>query len=444
MRDLKQADTLDAIRSFARQLREMRDQFRQSEKLHYVRQKQSYFVDAVEIYCAAVAQLNNDLDATDVRSQGLIAFRDYLHRYTASRPFQQLRGDTTALKQALAEIKYDVNIRGNRVRVTRYDGETDYSTEVLQTFEKFAQGAVEDYRVKLSNSADMDHVEAQVLECIAQLWPDTFTELANYHQRHSNYLDAVIGRFDREIQVYVSYLEFARKIAETGLNFCFPDVSAESKQIQAEDTFDIGLAARLALEGQPVVRNSLYLADPERIFVVTGPNQGGKTTFARTVGQLHYLAGLGLPVPGTDARLFLFDQLFTHFEKEENLQDLRGKLEDDLVRLHDILARATSRSVVIMNEIFTSTTVADALFLGTKTIEQLTELDALCVYVTFIDELASLGKATVSMVSSVEPDNPAVRTFKVVRRAADGRAYAITIAEKYGLTRERLAGRLVS
>lgn len=66
------------------------------------------------------------------------------------------------------------------------------------------------------------------------------------------------------------------------------------------------------------------------------------------------------------------------------------------------------------------------------------------MYVTFIDELSRLGDATVSMVSAVEPDNPAVRTFKVERRRADGRAYAIHIAEKYGLTRERLARRLAS
>jgi DNA mismatch repair ATPase MutS len=288
----------------------------------------------------------------------------------------------------------------------------------------------------------MDHVEAQILELVARLYPDVFSHLDAYCANNQQYLDNTIATFDREVQFYIAYLEYIARLKRAGLKFCYPRLSATCKEEHAHEVFDVALASKLVQKNARVVGNDFSLTGKERIFVVTGPNQGGKTTFARTFGQMHYLASIGCPVSGQEAQLFLFDRLFTHFEKEETIQDLRGKLQDDLVRMREILNQATSNSIIILNEMFTSTTLSDALFLSKQIMEDVIQLDVLCLWVTFIEELSSFSEQTVSMVSTVVPDNPAVRTYKVVRRPADGLAHAIAIAEKYGLTYTRLKERL--
>jgi DNA mismatch repair protein MutS len=441
-RDLEKPEVLGSVRAFAEQMRRMREHLAQAGKLRYKQQKQRWFLDAVDLYCDAVATLANQLTQAPLNSRGFGGLRQHLADYQDSDQFTRLVTESRILLEGLAEVRYCVHIRGNRVRVSRYGGEDDYSAEVVETFAKFRQGAVKDHRVKLPNWADMNHVEAQILGLVAQLYPEVFGALDDFCTHQVDFVDPVIGTFDREVQFYLAYLECIDRMQAAGLPFCYPEVTAQPGEAYAQEAFDLALASKLVPERSAVVPNDFALKGLERILVVTGPNQGGKTTFARMVGQLHYLASLGLPVPGRRARLLLPDQVFTHFEREEDLATLRGKLEDELVRIHDILGRATASSVIVMNESFASTTLGDALALGMAVMQQLLQLGCPGVYVTFVDELASLDDATVSMVSLVAPDNPALRTYKVVRKPADGLAYAAAIAEKYGLSYRSLRRRI--
>jgi DNA mismatch repair protein MutS len=442
--DLENTALSDQVRAFTQRMREVRESLAQGSKLHYKLQKQSWFLDAVENYTAAIRQFAADLSQSRITSRALIAFRQYLISYVSGEPFGLLVRETGTLKQALAEVRYTVLIKDNAFTVYHYDAESDYSAEIEKTFDKFKQGAAKDYKVAYRSSVEMNHIEAKVAEFVANLNASLFDGLAAFCARYSNFIDEVVATFDQEIQFYLAYIDHAAKLQADGLRFCYPRITTASKEVFAKAAFDLALADKLGGTQARVVCNDFFVRGVERIIVVSGPNQGGKTTFARMVGQLHYLACIGCPVPGQEAQLFLVDQIFAHFEREENVKDLRGKLEDDLVRVHAILDRASSRSLIVLNEVFTSTTLQDELFLSRKVMEALIARDLLCVWVTFVDELASFDEHTVSMVSTIARHNAALRTFKIVRQRADGLAYAMAIVEKYDLTRERILERIPS
>jgi len=442
--DLESETLLKQIKSFAQKMIATRRYLGIEDKLHYNYHKEGWFLEAVESYCEAVTCLVQDLGLAALRSRGLSSFHEHVRNYLASDSFKSLVAETKKLRSELSTIRYCLIIKDNSVKVRKYKSEIDYSVEVEEIFRKFEQGAVKDYKSKLPIRSGMGHVEAAILDFVAKLYPDAFASLDNYCMNHRDFIDETISVFEREVQFYVAYLDYVSKVKQSGLTFCYPELVHADKAVCDNEGFDLALAYKLVTEHQPVVCNDFYLKDQERIIVVSGPNQGGKTTFARTFGQLHYLTCLGLPVPGKKARLFLFDRIFTHFEKEEQINNLRGKLQDDLIRVHEILSQATPASVIIINEIFTSTTLQDAAFLGTEILTTISQMDSLSVCVTFIDELASLNEKTVSMVSTVVPENPALRTYKIVRRPADGLSYAISIAEKYGLTYDCLKERIRS
>lgn len=433
-RDLGDTDLVEALQGFATAMRTMRGHLTLAARLSYPHQQERWFLEAIATYGDAVLNLSETLGiASRCASEGFARFAAYLSQYTASSRFIALLDQAQSLLHDLSSLRYCLQIEGLQVQCLPYQDQADYSVEIEATFARFQEGASGAYGFTFQDVAEMNHVEARILDLVAEVFPDLFVALARFRATNTDFLDAGVAQFDREIQMYLAWLEYTSHMAKAGLAFCLPQVTT-TKDIYAKETIDLALAGRLLQAEIVPVTNDFRLNGPERILVITGPNQGGKTTFARLFGQIHYLACLGLSVPGKCAQLFLFDHLFTHFEREEHLANLRGKLQDDLVRIHTILQQATPQSLLVINEMFASTTFQDALDLSQRIAARIMELDLLCVWVTFIDELSMLGEQTVSMMSTVVAENPAQRTFKIVRQPADGRAHALTLVEQHRLT----------
>ncbi|NMO33451.1 DNA mismatch repair protein MutS [Streptomyces sp. GMY01] len=443
-RDLADLPELTArIDAFGERMRDVRDRLRGTDAMRHRYQEAGWLLEAVHAYTGACTALAEDLTQYESRARALQAIAAYVRSYVASDAFAALAHDAERLQERLDDIRYCLLITPGRVKVGPYEGQGDYGAEILADFEKFRQGETKSHRFRFASDDVMNHVEEAILDRVALLYPDVFEELTAFRHRHADFLDPGLAAFDREIQFYLAYRAYIAPLERAGLPFCLPEVLEGGKgdrEVAARDVFDLVLADKLVAEGDQVVLNDFRLSGPERFLVVSGPNQGGKTTFARAFGQLHHLAALGCPVPCRQARLLLCDGLFTHFEHGENLTDLSGKLHDDLVRVRTILERATPAGVVVLNEVFTSTTLDDAVLLGARTLEQLIERGLIGVCVTFVDELSTLGEATASMVAAV--DSRAVPTFHIERRAADGLSYAVAVAERHGLTYERLRERI--
>jgi DNA mismatch repair protein MutS len=439
--DLDLAPVRAEVRDFGRGMRQSREILGQARSMRSRWQQRRLFVDAVSAYCGAVISLATALSTLELRSRGMRALADYISAYRSSRDFKALADEASEIVTQLSTVRYALNIKDTRVTVTNYRGEPDYAREIETFFAKFSEGRASEHAAAPSNRLNMNEVEAEILDLVARLHPGPFGALDEYFRRHQGFADATVTAFYRDTQFYLAYLDYIGPLRDAGLPFCYPRLSVSPGRARALDAFDLALANKVTSRPSQsaIVTNDFDLGPDGRVLVITGPNNGGKTTFARAFGQLHYLASLGLLVPAREADLVLTDAVLTSFAQAERLRTGRSHLEEELVHLHQIVEHASPRSVVILNESFSSTTLRDAALLGRAVLAQLVARGSLCVVVTFVDELATANRVTISMVAAVHPDDPALRTYKIVPRPPGGLAYAAALAERYGLSYRAVA-----
>ena len=391
-------------------------------------------------FTSAVAAFSRRVRELTLRSQGLRGFADYVVSYCESPHFREMEAEAKRLREAFDRIRCCLWFKsdGGEIKVLPYEEREDYVSRIETLFARFRQEDARDFRHRLEEKPVSERTENGVLQLLSRQFPEEFQALTVFC-REKMVLDDVVLRFALEVRFYFSWLDLMAPLREAGLPFCYPVLREGGTETRVDDGFDLALAIR---KPGTVVTNGFFLKPPEQILVVTGPNQGGKTTFARSFGQVHFLASLGLPVPGRNAELFFCDGVLTHFEREETPEDLNGKLRDDLQRLKKLLDAATPRTVAVVNEIFSSTTAWDALVLGRHMLDALTEKGAPSLVVTFLEELADYGPQTVSMRADVADDREKTRSFRILRREPGGLSYAMLLAERHGLGYEDVKRRV--
>jgi hypothetical protein len=169
-----------------------------------------------------------------------------------------------------------------------------------------------------------------------------------------------------------------------------------------------------AVSGELVLNPVDFDEENARVWILTGPNRGGKTVYACSVGQAQVLFQAGLYVPARSARLSPVDAIFTHFPTPERAQPGMGRLDEEAARLSAIFGQAGPNSLILLNEVLAGTNGIEGLAMAHDVVRGLRLLGGRAIYVTHLHELAgqadeinahTAGEGKVgSLVSEVEVD----------------------------------------
>jgi DNA mismatch repair ATPase MutS len=447
--DIMRSDLFTPLTQFQEMMDSLNDLEEMMRRLKLPVMRHRYFLNRMIEYKKNILFLLQALKEAPLKSRGLLQFLSDLEDYAHSEEFRRLSEETEQLKAELNGIGFQIEIKDNHIVIRKLtdeslymEGTTEFEREIHGFFDQFISDEMK-FVSNISDSWDLNPVEEMILNALMQIYPEPFSHLAHFFKKQHNFAPKELIAYHQDIGFYTVWLEYILPKQLEGLNFCFPMITSRRKEIMLSNCFDLVLADQMIQENQVVIRNNLVLSPEEHIMVLTGPNQGGKTTYARMIGQVFYLASLGILVPGSAVTLFLPDQIFTHFERQESQETLNGKLKDDIVRIHDILQKATENSLILINEMFSSTTLRDAAWLGKKIFNDIDRIGCLCLYVTFINELSTYLPGTVSLISQIGEDGEK-RTYQIIRSGSDGKAYASSMVKKYALTYEAIQERIGS
>ena len=252
-----------------------------------------------------------------------------------------------------------------------------------------------------------------------------------------------------EFIYYIRFAEFVEKKIKQGYlfgkaNSIEKDLNNQSgqKSMEAKNFYNIKLVLS-DVAPVDIVKNDLDFSEEHTLYVLTGANRGGKTTITQAVGQLYVLAQGGIYIPGESFDYVPVDCIFTHFPADEDKTLDLGRLGEECTRFKTIFNEATEKSLILMNETFSTTSFEEGYYIAKDSVKALLNKKVRTIYNTHMHKLArdideineTEGCKAASLIVEVKNND---RSFKVAVAPPEGMSYAKDIAEKYGVTFEIL------
>ena len=193
-----------------------------------------------------------------------------------------------------------------------------------------------------------------------------------------------------------------------------------------------------------IVKNDLSFDDNAGIYVLTGPNRGGKSVITVALGAAQALAQLGLPVPADELTLSPVDGIFTHFPEGADDTIDKGRLGEECARLREIFDNVTEYSLILLDESLSSTGAYEASYIAAEVLSGFAAVGCRGIFSTHLHELAARvpeinrrssecgGVPVDTLVAGIEGEGK--RSFVITRAKPDGKSYARDIADRYGLS----------
>ena len=238
--------------------------------------------------------------------------------------------------------------------------------------------------------------------------------VANALAQSTDHILSFFTMLRTELAFYVGCLNVHGQLLQKGMPLSFPlPVVANERKHTFEGLYDACLAL---ITNQRIVGNTVN-ADGKDFMIITGANQGGKSTFLRSIGLAQLMMQCGMFVPATSFCANLCENLFTHYKRKEDATMTSGKLDEELSRMSDIVGIITPNSLLLFNESFAATNEREGSEIARQITCALLEKHIKIFSVTHLYEFAHsfYDKEMVNtMFLRAERQDDGGRTFKII------------------------------